>query len=118
RPVPSERSARSPPQPRGRGRVPCWGFVLSCIMHDMWHARTRHAASIAVTGGHCQCGSIGEWEDGVDWQTWRQQRMPATEILRGGAAVWPKGAPGLFGDALGPVMHLHDDASEIFYLLA
>jgi mannose-6-phosphate isomerase-like protein (cupin superfamily) len=51
-------------------------------------------------------------------QVWRQQRMPATEIQRGGAAVWPQGAPGLFGDALGPVMHLHDDASEIFYFIA
>jgi len=53
----------------------------------------------------------------VNWHTWIEQHMPATEIQRGGAAVWPKDGHGLIGDALGPVMHLHDDASEIVYFV-
>jgi len=54
----------------------------------------------------------------MDWQTWIQQSLPRTENLRGGAAVWAKGAQRLTGDPLGPVMHLHDDASEIFYFVS
>lgn len=54
----------------------------------------------------------------MDWQTWIQQSLPRTENLRGGAAVWAKGAQRLTGDALGPVMHLHDGASEIFYFVS
>jgi mannose-6-phosphate isomerase-like protein (cupin superfamily) len=54
----------------------------------------------------------------MDWRVWMEQRVPATEIQRGGATVWPKGGRGLIGDSLGPVMHLHDDASEIFYFVA
>ena len=54
----------------------------------------------------------------MDWRTWMAQRIPSSEIQRGGAAVWPAGAKGLIGDSLGPVMHLHDNASEIFYFIA
>lgn len=54
----------------------------------------------------------------MDWQPWITQHVPATLNQRGGATVWPKGAGGLIGDALGPVMHLHDDASEIFYFVS
>ncbi len=32
--------------------------------------------------------------------------------------MWPKGGHGLIGDRLGPVLHLHDGASEIFYIVA
>jgi quercetin dioxygenase-like cupin family protein len=51
----------------------------------------------------------------MDWQTWIQQSLPRTENMRGGATVWPKGGERLIGDTLGPVMHLHDRASEIYY---
>jgi quercetin dioxygenase-like cupin family protein len=32
--------------------------------------------------------------------------------------VWPRGDDGLIGDSLGPVMHLHNRASEIFYFVS
>jgi mannose-6-phosphate isomerase-like protein (cupin superfamily) len=54
----------------------------------------------------------------MDWHEWIKQTLPRTEIMRGGATVWAQGAQGLTGDTLGPVMHLHDDASEIFYFLS
>lgn len=50
-----------------------------------------------------------------DWQKWIAQRLPRTEIMRGGATAWPKDSDRLIGDTLGPVMHLHDAASEIFF---
>lgn len=54
----------------------------------------------------------------MDWQKWIQQSLPRTEIMRGGATIWPKGGDRLIGDTLGPVMHLHDHASEIFYFVS
>ena len=54
----------------------------------------------------------------MDWRTWIRQSLPRTEIMRGGATVWEKGAKGLLGDTLGPVMHAHDKASEVFYFVA
>ncbi|MEP7355622.1 MAG: cupin domain-containing protein [Anaerolineales bacterium] len=54
----------------------------------------------------------------MDWQTWVRQSLPRTDYMRGGATVWTPGMTGLLGDSLGPVMHLHDGASEIFYFLA
>ncbi len=54
----------------------------------------------------------------MDWHTWITQTMPASAIQRGGATVWPKGGKGLIGDSLGPIMHLHDGASEIFYFVS
>lgn len=54
----------------------------------------------------------------MDWREWINQSLPRTEIMRGGATVWESGAYGLIGDTLGPVMHLHDGASEIFYFLS
>jgi len=53
-----------------------------------------------------------------DWRSWTDQHIPATERQRGGAAVWPRGRRGLIGDPLGPVLHLHDGASEVFYFVA
>jgi mannose-6-phosphate isomerase-like protein (cupin superfamily) len=54
----------------------------------------------------------------MNWQTWIKQTLPRTEIMRGGATVWPTNASGLIGDQLGPVMHLHDSATEVFYFVA
>lgn len=54
----------------------------------------------------------------MDWQTWIGQHLPFTEIKRGGATVWVRGGNGLIGDSLGPIMHIHDDASEIFYFVS
>lgn len=54
----------------------------------------------------------------MDWHEWIDQRVPFTEIMRGGATVWPAGGTGLIGDSLGPVMHSHEKASEIFYFIS
>jgi mannose-6-phosphate isomerase-like protein (cupin superfamily) len=54
----------------------------------------------------------------MNWQAWIEQRIPFTPIQRGGATVWPQGGHGLIGDSLGPILHLHDDASEIFYFIS
>jgi mannose-6-phosphate isomerase-like protein (cupin superfamily) len=54
----------------------------------------------------------------MDWQTWVRQSLPRTDYMRGGATIWQPGASGLLGDTLGPVMHLHNEASEIFYFVA
>jgi mannose-6-phosphate isomerase-like protein (cupin superfamily) len=54
----------------------------------------------------------------VNWREWMQQTLPRTEIMRGGATIWPAGGDRLLGDTLGPVMHLHDGASEVYYFTA
>lgn len=54
----------------------------------------------------------------MEWHSWIQQSTPHTSVQRGGPTVWPKDESGLIGDSLGPVMHLHDDASEVFYFLS
>lgn len=54
----------------------------------------------------------------MDWKRWMEQRIPSSPVQRGGAAVWPKGGQGLIGDSLGPEMHLHQGASEIFYFVS
>jgi mannose-6-phosphate isomerase-like protein (cupin superfamily) len=54
----------------------------------------------------------------MEWHSWIQQVTPHTTVQRGGPTVWPKGASGLIGDSLGPLMHIHDDASEVFYFLS
>lgn len=54
----------------------------------------------------------------MDWQPWIAQHLPFTEIKRGGATVWTREGHGLIGDSLGPIMHIHDNASEIFYFVA
>lgn len=54
----------------------------------------------------------------MNWQIWMRQSLPRTDYMRGGATVWPKGGRGLIGDSLGPVTHLHDGASEIFYFIS
>jgi mannose-6-phosphate isomerase-like protein (cupin superfamily) len=54
----------------------------------------------------------------MDWQTWHRQALPSSAIQRGGVTVWPVGGSGLIGDSLGPVMHVHDGASEIFFFVS
>ncbi len=54
----------------------------------------------------------------MDWHAWIAQHTPFTEIQRGGATVRPAGGKGLIGDSLGPIMHIHDNASEIFYFIS
>lgn len=54
----------------------------------------------------------------MDWNRWLNQRTPFTEIQRSGPGEWPAGASRSPKDPLGPVMHLHDNASEIFYFVA
>jgi mannose-6-phosphate isomerase-like protein (cupin superfamily) len=54
----------------------------------------------------------------MDFNQWLQQHIPFTEIQRGGPGTWPAGTSRAPNDPLGPVMHLHDDASEIFYFIA
>lgn len=54
----------------------------------------------------------------MDKQQWMEQSLPITEIKRGGATIWLAGANGLIGDSLGPIMHSHDGASEIFYFVS
>lgn len=54
----------------------------------------------------------------MNWQAWIKQSLPRTEIMRGGATVWARDTDRLIGDTLGPVMHLHDGASEIFYFIS
>ena len=40
----------------------------------------------------------------MDWQAWVRQSLPAP-ITCAGRDGWVKGASGLMGDALGPIMH-------------
>lgn len=54
----------------------------------------------------------------MDWNLWITQTFPFTEIKRGGATVWRAGGTRLLDDSLGPVLHSHDDASEVFYFLS
>lgn len=53
----------------------------------------------------------------MNWRAWMEQSLPFTDIKRGGATAWPRGEKGLIGDSLGPILHLHDGASEIFYFV-
>jgi mannose-6-phosphate isomerase-like protein (cupin superfamily) len=54
----------------------------------------------------------------MNWQTWIRQSLPRTDHMRGGATIWQVGATRLLDDSLGPVLHIHDAASEIFYFVA
>ena len=54
----------------------------------------------------------------MDWHAWTGQHISFTEIRRGGATVWLIGGKGLLDDSLGPILHSHDRASEIFYFIA
>lgn len=51
------------------------------------------------------------------WREWVAEGYFKTEDMRTGGHVWPAGGAGLYGDPLGPVMHAHDDASELFIFL-
>lgn len=52
-----------------------------------------------------------------NWRDWVDEGYFKTENLRAGGLVWPRGASGLHGDPLGPLMHAHDGASEVFLFL-
>ena len=54
----------------------------------------------------------------MDWPTAIEWPGVFDTISRGSLTAWPAGGVGLIGDSLGPIMHAHDDASEIFYFLS
>ena len=54
----------------------------------------------------------------MDWRSAIERPGVFDTISRGGLTAWPPGGVGLIGDSLGPIMHAHDDASEIFYFLS
>lgn len=54
----------------------------------------------------------------VDWRTEMERPGVFSPVCRGSLTAWPVGGVGLIGDSLGPIMHAHDDASEIFLFLA
>lgn len=54
----------------------------------------------------------------IDWRTAIERPGVFDAVSRGGLTAWPAGGVGLVGDSLGPIMHAHDDASEIFYFLS
>lgn len=52
-----------------------------------------------------------------DWTTLIQQSGIFDGSARGGLTAWSDADGALIGDSLGPVMHSHDEASEVFYFL-
>lgn len=54
----------------------------------------------------------------MDWPTAIEWPGVFDTVSRGGLTAWPAGGVGLIGDSLGPIVHAHDDASEIFYFLS
>ncbi len=54
----------------------------------------------------------------VDWRAATERPGVFDTISRGSLTAWPPGGVGLIGDSLGPQMHAHDDASEIFFFLS
>lgn len=54
----------------------------------------------------------------IDWRSAIEQPGVFDAVSRGSLTAWPPGGVGLIGDSLGPSMHAHDDASEIFYFLS
>ncbi len=54
----------------------------------------------------------------IDWRSAIEQPGVFDTVSRGSLTAWPPGGVGLIGDSLGPTMHAHDDASEIFYFLS
>src|SRR5690349_21009017 len=67
-----------------------------------------------MTDGTPKTGGVDQF---MNWRVWMEQGLPFTDLKRGGATVWPRGEKGLIGDSLGPILHLHDGASEIFYFV-
>lgn len=54
----------------------------------------------------------------IDWRTAIERPGVFDTVSRGGLTAWPPGGVGLIADSLGPIMHAHDDATEIFYFLS
>ncbi len=51
----------------------------------------------------------------MDGSAWSTQRTPQTKVQRSGALWWQAGGERFVGDPLGPVLHAHDGAAEVFY---
>ena len=47
---------------------------------------------------------------------WTDAGFFFTEAARGGPLAWRPGDPGLLGDPLGPVRHIHEGAAEYYYM--
>src|SRR5262245_24898608 len=62
--------------------------------------------------------SLAASEELGSWREWVRQGLLFTEAVRGGPLVWPVGATNLFGDPLGPIRHVHDDAEEYYFFLS
>ena len=62
--------------------------------------------------------SLAAAEELGSWQEWVRQGLLFTEAVRGGPLVWPVGASSLYGDPLGPIRHVHDDAEEYYFFLS
>ena len=54
----------------------------------------------------------------ADWRSAIERPGVFDAVSRGGLTAWLAGGVGLIGDSLGPIIHAHDDASEIFYFLS
>lgn len=52
-----------------------------------------------------------------DWDTLIGQPGIFDRAARGGLTAWSPADGALVGDSLGPIMHSHDEATEIFYFL-
>ncbi len=52
-----------------------------------------------------------------DWDTLIRQPGIFDSAARGGLTAWSPADGALVGDSLGPIMHSHDEATEIFYFL-
>jgi mannose-6-phosphate isomerase-like protein (cupin superfamily) len=59
---------------------------------------------------------MNERDRGVE--RWGSDGFFFTEAARGGGLPWRVGAAQLEGDALGPVRHAHDDASEYYFMFS
>jgi mannose-6-phosphate isomerase-like protein (cupin superfamily) len=67
-----------------------------------------------VTGG--ERSDTGDRERTV--ACWGEDGFFFTEAARGGSLPWRAGASKLEGDALGPVRHAHDGASEYYFMFS
>jgi mannose-6-phosphate isomerase-like protein (cupin superfamily) len=52
----------------------------------------------------------------VSISDWLASGFFFSEAARGGPWVWRLGDPGLLGEPLGPVRHIHDQAAEYYYM--
>jgi mannose-6-phosphate isomerase-like protein (cupin superfamily) len=55
-------------------------------------------------------------DQNVSIRDWLASGFFFSEAARGGPWVWRLGDPGLLGEPLGPVRHIHDNAAEYYYM--